>query len=252
MSPLDEERWRQTIKEALARAMSRISLSSSGPSYNMPDPEVLAERLIQEMLEPREDPSMDAEVVDSEQTSVSWRDLHDLSCEIRKCEKCDWAMSVPCAGFGYENCDVMAVLDVVDVDRSHEVKCELEGRGCRVYVTHLVKCRGVDPERISIDQVERRKAHMCQDYWLQREVELVKPKVILGLGEPFVTLVLGSRGVQRFLGEVTQIVIGDKAYPSVVTHHPAYVAEYEGTNLELRRSYRSAFDRVASISRGES
>ncbi len=87
-------------------------------------------------------------------------------------------------------------------------------RGENVYIANVVKCR--PPNNRTPEPAE---AAACRPY-LERQIALIRPKLIVALGRSAATLLLGSdatiaslRGRSHRYGET----------PLVVTYHPAYL-----------------------------
>ena len=85
-----------------------------------------------------------------------------------------------------------------------------------VYIANVIKCRPPDNRNPRPDEVQS-----CQGY-LQRQVELLQPRIILAVGKIAAQSLLGStepvgglRGTQHYYGV--------KKIPLVVTYHPAYL-----------------------------
>jgi DNA polymerase len=85
-----------------------------------------------------------------------------------------------------------------------------------VYIANILKCRPPDNRNPRPDEVR-----CCQDY-LQRQVELLQPRLILAVGKIAAQSLLdSSQPVGRLRG--TQHHYGNKKIPLVVTYHPAYL-----------------------------
>ena len=85
-----------------------------------------------------------------------------------------------------------------------------------VYIANILKCRPPDNRNPQPDEVQ-----CCQAY-LQRQVELLQPRIILAVGKIAAHSLLDStETVGRLRG--TQHLYGVKKIPLVVTYHPAYL-----------------------------
>lgn len=87
-------------------------------------------------------------------------------------------------------------------------------RGKSVYITNVVKCR--PPGNRAPEAAEIRQ---CLPY-LQRQIQLVRPKVIVALGK---TAALALLGVDATLGSLRGKVHGCQGTPLIITYHPAYL-----------------------------
>jgi DNA polymerase len=87
-------------------------------------------------------------------------------------------------------------------------------RGKNVYIANIVKCRPPNNRVPEADEIAT-----CLPY-LQRQIELIKPKLIVALGKTAATALLGRDEVLGSLrGELHDL----NGTPLVVTYHPAYL-----------------------------
>lgn len=87
-------------------------------------------------------------------------------------------------------------------------------RGKSVYIGNVVKCRppgNRTPEAAEIAQ--------CLPY-LQRQIQLIQPKVIVALGKTAATALLGKEAT---LGSLRGTVHDYRGIPLIITYHPAYL-----------------------------
>ena len=92
------------------------------------------------------------------------------------------------------------ILDAIEVPRDS------------VYITNIVKCRPPQNRKPLPDEIAA-----CIPY-LHRELEIIRPKVILALGSTAAEALLG---VRKSLGELRNKVHTYNGIPLVVTYHPA-------------------------------
>lgn len=106
-------------------------------------------------------------------------------------------------------------------------------RACRfrredVYIANILKCR---PPR-NRDPRPEEVAH-CERY-LRRQLDLIKPELILAVGRIAAQNLLGTTTpIGKLRGRVHQF--GDPPIPVVVTYHPAYLLR---SPLEKRRAWQ--------------
>ncbi|HEX5575479.1 MAG TPA: uracil-DNA glycosylase family protein [Gemmatimonadales bacterium] len=81
-----------------------------------------------------------------------------------------------------------------------------------VYITNIVKCRPPQNRKPLPDEIAA-----CIPY-LHRQIEIIKPKVILALGSTSAEAMLG---VRKSLGELRGKVHTYNGIPLIVTYHPA-------------------------------
>jgi uracil-DNA glycosylase family 4 len=93
-----------------------------------------------------------------------------------------------------------SILQAIDVPRTS------------VYITNIVKCRPPQNRKPLPDEIAA-----CMPY-LHRQLELIRPKVIVALGGTAGEALLGTR---KSLGELRNRVHTYNGIPLVVTYHPA-------------------------------
>jgi len=88
----------------------------------------------------------------------------------------------------------------------------------QVYIANVVKCR--PPNNRTPTPAE---AATCGDY-LRRQIEIIRPQVILTVGGPAAKLLLGTdTGITRLRGQWHTYPAVDPAIPVMPTFHPAYL-----------------------------
>ncbi len=87
-------------------------------------------------------------------------------------------------------------------------------RGSNVYIANIVKCRPPNNRTPAPDEIAA-----CMPY-LQRQIALIKPKLIVALGKVAATSLLGRDAT---LGSLRGTVHDFKGTPVIVTYHPAYL-----------------------------
>lgn len=88
----------------------------------------------------------------------------------------------------------------------------------QVYIANIVKCRPPDNRVPTAPE-----AAACLGY-LRRQIELVRPGVIVTLGAtPLRELVGESAGITKIRGQWRRVRVGERDIPVMPTFHPAYV-----------------------------
>lgn len=87
-------------------------------------------------------------------------------------------------------------------------------RGKNVYIANIVKCRPPDNRTPEADEIAT-----CLPY-LQRQIALIQPKLIVALGKTAATALLGKEAT---LGSLRGTLHDFNGIPLVVTYHPAYL-----------------------------
>ena len=87
-----------------------------------------------------------------------------------------------------------------------------------VFIANVLKCRPPgdrDPAPLEIES--------CRPY-LERQVALLQPKLVLVVGKVASAALLGREGTMASMrGQPHRVVIGDREYPVIATYHPAYL-----------------------------
>jgi len=88
----------------------------------------------------------------------------------------------------------------------------------QIFIANVVKCRPPNNRTPLADEVEA-----CSDY-LRRQIEIIRPKVIITLGGPAAKLVLGVKeGITRIRGQWHEYPGVSPAVPVMPTFHPAFL-----------------------------
>ena len=87
-------------------------------------------------------------------------------------------------------------------------------RGANVYIANIVKCRPPGNRTPEPDEIAT-----CLPY-LQQQIALIKPKLIVALGKTAATSLLGRDAT---LGSLRGTVHECQGVPLIVTYHPAYL-----------------------------
>jgi DNA polymerase len=87
-------------------------------------------------------------------------------------------------------------------------------RGNNVYIANIVKCRPPGNRTPEPDEIAT-----CMPY-LQQQIALIKPKLIVALGKTAATSLLGREAT---LGSLRGTVHDYQGIPLIVTYHPAYL-----------------------------
>jgi DNA polymerase len=95
-----------------------------------------------------------------------------------------------------------AMLMAIDLDRG------------RVYITNVLKCRPADNRNPRASEI------ICCDVYLQRQIELVQPKLILALGRIAAHHLLVTKDA---LGTLRNKLHSYHGIPLLVSYHPAYL-----------------------------
>ena len=87
-------------------------------------------------------------------------------------------------------------------------------RGNNVYIANIVKCRPPNNRTPETDEITQ-----CLPY-VQRQIDLIKPKLIVALGKTAATALLGREAT---LGSLRGTLHDYRGIPLIITFHPAYL-----------------------------
>ena len=110
-------------------------------------------------------------------------------------------------------------------------------RGSNVYIANIVKCRPPNNRTPEPDEIATCLPH------LQRQIALIKPKLIVALGKTAATSLLGREAT---LGSLRGTVHEYQGIPLIVTYHPAYLLRSPAEKAKAWQDLRSAVQRMAT------
>ncbi|HLY97379.1 MAG TPA: uracil-DNA glycosylase, partial [Sideroxyarcus sp.] len=109
-------------------------------------------------------------------------------------------------------------------------------RGSNVYIANIVKCRPPSNRTPEPDEIA-----ICLPY-LQRQIELIQPKLIVALGKTAATSLLGRDAT---LGSLRGTVHDFRGIPVIVTYHPAYLLRSPAEKAKAWQDLLFAVQRMA-------
>jgi DNA polymerase len=157
--------------------------------------------------------------------------LDNLKKQAKDCHLCQLSKSRTKVvfGSGNENADIMFVGEAPSSTEDSTGKA-FDGRSGEmltkmvenvlkisredIYVTNIVKCKPSNNSKPNATQ-----AHTCQAY-LQKEIELIKPKIIVALGEIAYHYLSGD---DSELSKIRGILHKNNKYTLIATYHPSHL-----------------------------
>jgi DNA polymerase len=109
-------------------------------------------------------------------------------------------------------------------------------RGSNVYIANIVKCRPPNNRNPEPDEIAT-----CLPY-LQRQIALIRPKIIVALGKTAATSLLGRDAT---LGSLRGTVHDFHGTPLIVTYHPAYLLRSPAEKAKAWQDLLLAVQRMA-------
>jgi DNA polymerase len=191
------------------------------------------------------------------QTAVERRSLEEIDKQVLVCELCPLhklrTHAVP--GEGDRSAELMFIGEGPGRDEDaqgrpfvgragqllRKIIAAMKFREDEVYITNIVKCRPPD-NRVP----HREEEEACSPY-LVRQIELIRPRVIVTLGKtPTDYFVPGRQGMTARRGN-----FGDyRGIPVMPTFHPSYLVRNEG-NRELKRMVWEDMQKVMALLGGK-
>lgn len=111
----------------------------------------------------------------------------------------------------------------------------------RVYTTNIVKCRPVRNRTPTLEE-----GRFCADRWLRQEIALVRPRVIVALGNVALKYLYGpAGGIKKLRGQWFQAA-GE--IPALATYHPAYLLRLAGKEL-VAAKWEVFYDLQAAVAK---
>lgn len=118
-------------------------------------------------------------------------------------------------------------------------------RGDRVYIANVVKCRATN-EFSKDRQPTEEEAAVCMPY-LERQIDLIKPKIMVALGKTAACALLNAdRDVTlgSLRGKTHTFTVAGRKIPLVVTYHPSYLLRTPGGKKQAWQDLCTAMDIV--------
>ena len=122
----------------------------------------------------------------------------------------------------------------------------------RVYIANVIKCRPPQNRNPSPVEIEQ-----CTPFLL-RQVQLLRPRIVLAMGRFAAHTVLGQGGrfdpaavvqmpLGKLRGQVHRVQLGGLELPVVVTYHPAYLLRNPADKAKAWADLCLAMDTVATL-----
>ncbi len=110
-----------------------------------------------------------------------------------------------------------------------------------VFITSVVKCRPPENRDPRVDE-----CNTCQRLWLDRQIELVDPSVVVLIGRIAVRQMLGATGK---LGDMHGQVRKKDGVRYFITYHPAAAMRFPGPDEKMRADFQKLRDIVDEITK---
>ena len=185
------------------------------------------------------------------------REIQKIKLQVTKCTKCELSEtrnnSVP--GKGNYKADVIFVGEAPgkneDVNgepfigiAGKKLTMALESAGVtreEVYITNIVKCR---PPKNRVPTIDERNT--CQNY-LEKEIEIIKPKIICILGNTAFNSLLNGNEITKFRGKIAKK--NNQLY--FLSVHPAATIYNQKLISVLKKDMRKLFKLTKELKNGK-
>lgn len=162
-------------------------------------------------------------------SSVDWRGLQQCVQLCQRCTSLAETRTQTVFGMGARQAELLIISEAPGVDEDQQGEPFVGPNGLmldqmlraiglsrgQVFITHIIKCRPPHDRDPHQDEL----AH-CHPF-LQRQIELIQPKLILAVGRIAAQRLLrSSESVGRLRGQLHRTAEGHRL---VVTYHPAYL-----------------------------
>jgi len=179
-------------------------------------------------------------------TDISSFDWQQLQQAVSQCQLCELhsCRSQAVFGIGNSNADLMIIGDAPEDEDDRQGEPFLGATGelldammkaidldrQKVYITNVLKCQPPDNRNPHTSET------VCCDPYLQQQIKLVQPKLILALGRIAAHHLLVS---QKPLAELSQQKHKYNGIPMRVSYHPAYLLRKP---VEKRKSWQDLLE----------
>ena len=123
------------------------------------------------------------------------------------------------------------------VGRSGELLTRIIENGMKlsresVYIANIVKCRPTVDMAMEKDRAPDQEEVAACSHFLQKQIELIQPEVIVTLGGPSTKFILNSKeGITRLRGQWHSY----REIPVMPTFHPSYILRNGGDKSPLKK-----------------
>ncbi|MFK8027649.1 MAG: uracil-DNA glycosylase family protein [Gammaproteobacteria bacterium] len=189
-------------------------------------------KVVSKEIESRETESVSVPVANIDLDRISKMDLPSLELEVRGCDACGLhkTRKQTVFGKGHHKADWLIIGEAPGADEDREGE-PFVGRAGQL-LTQMLRAIGLAREEVFIANILKcrppnnrdpkpEEVSMCNAY-LNRQIELLEPKIILALGRIAAQSLLQSDvPVGKMRGQLYHIEKNN--IPTVVTYHPAYL-----------------------------
>jgi len=193
--------------------------------------------------------------------TILMENFEKLKNEYSKCEKCETLLESRIQvvfGDGNPNSKILLIGEAPGSSEAREgiPFCGMSGK----VLTELLSSVGLTREKIFITNTllcrppnnrnpNREELDNCKDR-LDRLIEVMKPKVIVTIGNFATNRILGKTGINSIRGKEFHLVIAGQKVSVVPVVHPASYL-YSGRNPEMFKKMSEDFNKISQIIDGK-
>jgi uracil-DNA glycosylase len=171
--------------------------------------------------------------------------IYDLAEEIRRCTSCSlWKkrmLAVP--GEGKSNAKIMFIGEVPGIEENRQglpfvgksgkfldellqlIKLKREN----IFITNAIKCHPENNRVLTIKEIKT-----CKELWLNKQIEIINPKLIVLMGNVAVRSIFGKSKVYELHGKLIK-----KDYLNYfITYHPAAGIRFSKIRTEMIKDFK--------------
>ncbi len=166
-------------------------------------------------------PSLPVKKVEPEKINIDTLDWSSLTQHILACQLCSLSQTRThsTVGVGNKTASLMIIAEDNDEQSKKLLTAMLKAIGLQrndIYITNIIKCGAAETVEASDDNILS-----CKPYLL-REINLIKPKLILALGNTAAHHLLKNKSpMNRLRGQLH--FIDNISSPILVSYHPTYL-----------------------------
>jgi DNA polymerase len=190
----------------------------------------------------------------AEDRSAGTADLAALAATVEVCTRCRLAQGRQKAviGFGNPSADLMLIGDAPDAEEDREglpllgaagelltkIIQAIDMRRENIYITNVIKCRPPGDREPQPDEAAACRGH------LERQIDLIQPKVIVVLGRTAAQILLGKDSpIGQMRGQWYRV----KGIPAMVTYHPAALLKNQALKRPTWEDMQQVRDRLREL-----
>lgn len=109
----------------------------------------------------------------------------------------------------------------------------------KCYITNVVKCRKPNNKTPTIKEIE-----FCGSTWLKKEIDTVKPSVIIALGKSAASFLLDIKPNKIKIGDILGKPVKYGESTLYVLYHPSYLLQHGRKMIKLQeKALETIFDK---------